>query len=145
MELRIKKTLADHFRVGDNITFKTQRNGDIKGEIFSISQSTNEIFIQVRLTPPLTRLDESEFWSSDYGIDRKEYIGSIATEGIEPPRLESIQLIYKSSNGRYKNKTDGGLRITHIQFPKIPFKTGGKTRNRKNHTKHRKTNKRNKK
>ena len=150
MELPIKDTIAEHFRVGDKITFTTPRNGDIKGEIYSKHNSNNETSIQVRLTPAITRIDEAELSRQPYKLDKIERYGSVVIE--ETPSLSGIQLIYYQSSGKYKEKNDNGLNITTVQFPKIPFtanpippvrsrKRGGKKHTKKSN-KNRKTNKR---
>lgn len=145
MELPIEQTVADHFKKGDKITLKTPNNGDIKCKIFSISKGSH-ITIQVELTPPISRLDEAEYWNSEWGITRKEQSGSIATEVSDNIQLKAILLVY-NLDGSYNEKYDNGLEITAIEFPKIPFRKGGKKHNRKSHKKHnkkhRKTNKRN--
>jgi len=137
MELPIENTLAGDFKKGDEITFTTPRNGDITGTIKVIGNSHNETYIQVRLTSPISRLDESELSRQVYKLDKMERSGSVVIE--EPPTLSGIQLLYYPS-GKYKEKNDNGLNITTV---KLPRKRGGKKHTKKSNKKNRKTNKRN--
>jgi len=138
MELPIENTLAGDFEKGDKITFTTPRNGNITGIIHTKNNSHNETYIQVRLTPPISRLDESELSRQAYKLDKMERSGSVVIE--EPPSLSGIQLLYYQSSGKYKEKNDNGLNITTV---KLPRKRGGKKHTKKSNKKNRKTNKRN--